>query len=67
MNKKLSIEISSLQTSYWTPKGTLRYFIVCINLKKLSDFGCSEMMKSTITKNQMVETLKGSVLYMAPE
>lgn len=33
---------------------------------KISDFGCSGML-TTVTKDQMVETLKGSILYMAPE
>jgi mitogen-activated protein kinase kinase kinase len=34
---------------------------------KISDFGCSGMLTNTVTKDQMVETLKGSILYMAPE
>lgn len=34
---------------------------------KLSDFGCSFTLDNSVTKDQMVTTLKGSIQYMAPE
>jgi len=34
---------------------------------KLSDFGCSQQMMNSQTKEEMVKQLKGSIPYMAPE